>query len=351
MVSGNDKVLKSNIVCEIPETEITTSKPEENFLPEISRQNFVINSTPRKYTYDNLVQDIEKIQDIYGSMIQVQRLCNTIDDRIVYDVVLGDPSGENQILIFGAMHAREYITSQVVMRQLCATIDALNGYGVKEYKGIPIKELLKDVTIHFIPMSNPDGVAISQFGLAGIRSEMVQNKIKSMNVYDYEQWKSNAAGVDLNRNFDADWDSYVGTSKPSSERYKGISPGSEVESSALIRLTQNCNIKRTISYHTCGAVIYWYYKQSGDLLEESRKFASDVSNETGYYLDADYSALDPAGYKDWAVYKMHIPSLTIEVGDENGYWNANPVPIECFNEIWNRNKNVVYATVYNLKYE
>ena len=284
-------------------------------------------------------------------MIQVQKLCDTVDNRSVYDIVIGNPNGENQILIFGAMHAREYITSQIVMRQLCGAIDALNGYGKEEYKGIPIKELLKDITIHFIPMSNPDGITISQFGLTGIRDKKLQNKILSMDVYDYEQWKSNANGVDLNRNFDADWSSYVGALNPSSERYKGTLPGSEFESLALIKLTKECSIKRTISYHTCGAVIYWYYKQTGDVLEKSRNFANVISDETGYYLDADYSALDPAGYKDWAVYKMGIPSLTIEVGDENGYGNVNPVPINRFNDIWERNKNVVYATAYSLKYE
>ena len=44
----------------------------------------------------------------------------------MYDVVIGDLESENHILIMGAMHAREYITTQVVMRQLCDYIEKTN---------------------------------------------------------------------------------------------------------------------------------------------------------------------------------------------------------------------------------
>ena len=67
-------------------------------------------------------------------------------------------------------------------------------------------------------------------------------------------------------------------------------------------------------------------------------------------MNSDYTSLDAAGYKDWAVYKMGIPSITIEVGNENGGGIINPVPIEYFDSIWQRNKNVVYAAVYDVKY-
>ena len=87
------------------------------------------------------------------------------------------------------------------------------------------------------------------------------------------------------------------------------------------------------------------------MLSKSKKFAQTISDETGYYLDDDYTAVDAAGYKDWAVYKMGIPSLTIEVGAEEGSSIVNPVPIERFGRIWTRNKNVIFATIYNLKYE
>lgn len=294
------------------------------------------------------MHDVDILRTTYPSQVQVLKLCNTPDGREVVDIVLGDLNGNNQILIFGAMHAREYITMQVVMRQLCETLAALNGEG-GTYRGVSTAKLLQGLTIHFIPDSNPDGVAISQFGLNGINNSLLRSKIATM-TSDFEQWKANANGVDLNRNFDAGWHEFVGEPYPASERYKGTSPGSEPESAALIRLTQDYHIKRAISYHTCGALIYWYYKQSGNVLAESQKFANEISSATNYPLDDDYTAVDAAGYKDWAVYKLGVPSITIEVGAETGDL-VNPVPQSRFNSIWQRNKNVVYATAYNLKYE
>ena len=314
---------------------------------KLAEENLIIRTQPEKYSYDNLVADIQKIQKICPQ-VQVQTLCETADGRKVYDIVVGDLNNSEQILIFGAMHAREYITTQIVMRQLCDAIDATNGYG-KDYRGKNIQELLQGVTIHFVPMDNPDGVSISQFGLQGVQNENLRTNVATMtnNFYD---WKANAVGVDLNRNFDAGWQEFQGSSRPSPERYKGTFPGSEPEAAALINLVQKYPVKRTISYHTCGALIYWYYKQSGAVLAESEKFANAISRETGYYLDQDYTAVDAAGFKDWAVYKKGIPSITIETGAETGGVVAI-VPPSRFPEMWNRNKNVVYATIYNLKYE
>ena len=323
--------------------------PAENISDTIKfpRKDLIVYSEPEKYSYENLLNDIKILRETYPSQIQVLKLCDTPDGREVIDIVVGDLNGANQILIFGAMHAREYITMQVVMRQLCESLDALNGNG-GTYRGISAAELLQGLTIHFVPDSNPDGVAISQFGLSGIKNPTIRQQVSAMSG-DLEQWKANARGVDLNRNFDADWAEFVGSPYPAPERYKGNYPGSEPEAAALINLTQDYHIKRAISYHTCGALIYWYFKQSGSVLAESQKFAQEISHTTGYYLDEDYTAVDAAGYKDWAVYKLGVPSITIEVGAENGDY-VNPVPQRQFKTIWERNKNVVYATAYDLKY-
>ena len=327
----------------IPTEKVLAAETERNF-----RQDLIVYSSPAKYSYENFLHDAEIIRAAYSSQVQVLKLCDTPDGREVVDIVLGDLNGENQILIFGAMHAREYITMQVVMRQLCESLAALNGQG-GTYRGVDTAQLLQGLTIHFVPDSNPDGVAISQFGLDGIKNSSLRNKVATM-TNDFEQWKANANGVDLNRNFDAGWYEFIGEAYPGSERYKGTYPGSEPETAALIRLTEDYHIKRAISYHTCGALIYWYYKQSGNVLEESKKFADEISSVTNYPLDDDYTAVDAAGYKDWAVYKLGVPSITIEVGAEIGGL-VNPVPQSRFSEIWERNKNVVYATAYNLKFE
>ena len=96
-------------------------------------------------------------------------------------------------------------------------------------------------------MINPDGVSISQMGLEGCLTEETRERVleisrldgaQDMNAY-LRRWKSNSRGVDLNRNFDALWESYNdGLGRPSADHYKGTAPGSEPEAAALAALRQ-----------------------------------------------------------------------------------------------------------------
>ena len=128
--------------------------PPENFsdTTTLPRQKLIVYSSPEKYSYENLLHDVEILREAYPTQIQVVKLCDTADGRGVFDIVLGDISGDKQILIFGAMHAREYITAQIVMRQLCESLDALNGNG-QSYRGVSAAELLQGLTVHFVPNS------------------------------------------------------------------------------------------------------------------------------------------------------------------------------------------------------
>lgn len=77
--------------------------PQENFsaaavTQQSSRQNLIVYSSPEKYSYENFLHDVEILRDAYPSQIQVVKLCDTADGRGVFDIILGDPNGTNQIL-------------------------------------------------------------------------------------------------------------------------------------------------------------------------------------------------------------------------------------------------------------
>lgn len=318
-------------------TNIPSSAPEESIAREL-----IIDKKQEIYTYDDMEKDINVLKQIYPDIVTVNELCTTADTRKVYDVVVGDINSTEHVMIIGSMHAREYITTQLVMTLMT---DLLKNYESYTYNGISSEELVKNTAIHFIPMSNPDGVTVAQLGSSALRTQKARqfvDNVCSESGISYDQWKANAEGVDINRNFDAGWDEYTGASGPSAERYKGTSPGSSAEAAALIKLTESYNFRRTISYHTKGSLIYWYYKQTGSVRDESEQFVNAISSVTGYYPDDNYQAVDAAGYKDWAVYKKGIPSITIEVGGEAP---NNPVPYSYFGSIYDRNKDVVWATL------
>lgn len=314
-------------------------------------KTLLIDQNPAVYTYENLVSDTKLLKTRYSSFFSADSLGETADGRQILHFVIGDKGASRKILINGGIHAREYITCQLVMRQTVAFLDHLKNED--SYGDISYQDLLRDTTIHVICMVNPDGVSISQQGLDGVQTDTARENLEqiaqmdgaSLSDTDYlEQWKSNANGVDLNRNFDALWDSYADPAgHPSADHYKGTAPGCEVESNALIQLTLQEQFSRTISYHTQGDVIYWYFGQEGALYDQTLAFANTISATTGYPLDADYQSLDPAGYKDWAIQSQGIPSLTIEVGTGN-----TPVAPEQFETIWEENQFVWEETLKTL---
>ena len=303
------------------------------------------------YTYGEFQRDMAALQKNAGAALRVDEIGQTVDGNKLYDFRVGNPSAERHLLVFGGIHAREYITAQLVMRQLVQLLSDQSTNG--SYENMAVRELLSNTEIHFIPMANPDGIGISQLGLEGLRTEAVRETVRQIASKDgkaltesyLRQWKSNANGVDLNRNFDALWESYNDhLGHASADHYKGTAPECELESKALADLTRQFQFDATLSYHTQGEVIYWNFGQEGELKDMSLLLANRVSELTGYRLDGNFQALDTAGYKDWAISKMGIPSLTIEAGH-----GGNPVDPAQMDAIWRENRNVVPMTLKLLK--
>lgn len=318
-------------------------------VPLVTEADLIITTDPQMYTYVDMKQDLKVLLQLYPEYLTIDTLGQTLDKREIYHLVIGNPQGETRVFINGSIHGREYMTSQLVMKQTAAFLKHISSgdsYGDQTYAS-----LMENTVIHVVPMINPDGVTISQFGFEGIQSEHVKERVRSIASLDGEEaegyyltrWKANANGVDINRNFDALWEDYAGAGHPSSDHYKGESIGCEPESAALIALTQQEMFDRTISYHTQGSVIYWYFGQEGEPYEETLDFADCISKVTGYPTDANYEYLDPAGYKDWGIDKLGIPGLTVEIGTE-----TSPVPASQFAGIWERNQYVWEETILNV---
>ena len=300
-----------------------------------------------RYTYGEFQRDLSQLQKQAGSALRVDVLGKTVDGNQLYDLRVGNPEAKHHLLVFGGIHAREYITVQLVMRQTVELLAAQQKNG--SFRDAAIRDLLADTEIHLIPMANPDGVSISQLGMDGIHTEAVRETVRNIAAKDgkqltagyLQQWKSNANGVDLNRNFDALWESYNDhLGHASADHYKGTTPECEIESKALADLTRQVKFDATLSYHTQGEVIYWNFGQEGALRDMTLALAKRTAELTGYRVDGNFQALDTAGYKDWAISKMGIPSLTIEAGH-----GGNPVDPAQMESIWRENKDVVPMTL------
>lgn len=318
--------------------------------PEVSKgidgfagtvQNPVV-SVSEKYTYDQMSNDISSLSSRYGSLMKTNIIGTSLDGRNLYEVVVGNPNAGKHVLIHAGIHAREYMTPLLVMKQMEY---ALAFYSTGSYEGRQLSQMFDQVAIHFVPMVNPDGISLSQRGIGAIRSEQLRQAIQGCYASDValgrtsaafdrylNYWKANGRGVDLNQNFPANWELVNTAPAPSYATFRGTSALSEPESQALANLVQSRSWAATISYHSMGNIIYWDY-QNNKVTEQSRVLADMVSGKTGYRLAGSSGH---GGFKDWVqINDSPAPSLTLEVGSV-----ACPMPVSEFTDVWNRNSQV-----------
>ena len=106
-----------------------------------------------------------------------------------------------------------------------------------------------------------------------------------------------------------------------------------------MELTNDFGPDSTISYHSRGEYVYWYFGQTGEALDRDETLALHIRDLTGYAcLTRENADVDSfAGYKDWCVEKLGIPAFTIENGANE--WGV-PVPIEHFDEIYRCSRDI-----------
>lgn len=315
--------------------------PWNNFLDSAILNPVV--KVAEKYSYDQMVSDIQQLQARYGEKIHVNVIGQSHDGRDIYEVIVGNINAPKHILLQGAIHAREYMTPLLMMKQ---AETALFHYDTGQYDGMMLRDMLQQTALHFIPMSNPDGVALSQFGLDGLRSDFLKQTVLSCYARDTAEgrtalpieqylplWKSNAMGVDLNHNFPADWDGIITSAAANSfAGYKGASPLSEPESQALASMADKYSWTTTVSYHSMGNIIYWD-TQISKVKDASMSLAQRISGVTGYRMDESDGK---GGYKDWMQSKdSPVPGITIEVGSV-----SCPLPVSQYDEVWKQNRAV-----------
>ena len=194
-------------------------------------------------------------------------------------------------MVQASIHAREFITTTVLMAQIDYMLKNLDT--PYENSSYTCRELLDRICFHIVPMSNPDGVEIVQ---TGVISSLYRGDIENI---DHRLWKANAKGIDLNSNFDALWENYKSPSSPSPERYKGSRPECAAESKALADYVRNNPIDITLSYHTMGSVIFWDFPDQDKMNALNLSLSAAIVNKSGFYPYSDPSTC--AGFRDWAI--------------------------------------------------
>ncbi len=263
------------------------------------------------YSYEQMLIDSKRLTETYPDLIAAENIGESVEGRELLLIKLG--KGEKNVLLAGAHHAREYISSTFLMEVIdeyarCYETD--NDFG--DYD---IKSLLDDVTVYIVPMVNPDGVNLVQNGLEAVKDP---EKIMSMNMLkdSFSEWKANINGVDLNRQYPCHWDEKrSNTDVPSSEMYKGTAPATEPEVQAMMALCQENDFLLAASFHTKGEVIYWADSGTQNSIEASSSIAQTMSDVTGYDLMpvSEDAAVYGAGFENWFRQEFSRPGFCVEL--------------------------------------
>ena len=321
-------------------------------------------------TYD----DIEKLCSTYPDRLSYNIIGTSCDGRNIYEVIFGNPDAENHIMMQAAIHGREYMTAQLAMKLLEYYAYY---YETAEFNRISYEELFSQTAIHIVPMTNPDGVTISQLGVNALNNDYYADLVyecyerdKGTLVYEedangdmnwaehyldknfkredcentreitFEEyqtiWKANAVGVDLNSNFDAGWEDLELKEAPAYGSFKGYQKVSEPESRALVELAYKYDYCCFVSYHSRGQLIYYdVLGNTPENTEASTNFATLLDNWIKYKMvntNKGYN-VNLGGFGDWVQLKLNKPSVTIESGKK-----PCPLGSEEFPAMWYRHR-------------
>ncbi|QQR65356.1 hypothetical protein IPH92_02120 [Candidatus Kaiserbacteria bacterium] len=219
-------------------------------------------------------------------------------------------TGETELLFVGGIHGGYSWNT------------ALVAYELMDYLKENPNVIPKEIRVTVIPVLNPDGLT-KVVGTA----DMFKKSDVSTSEDILVSGRFNAHDVDLNRNFDCDWQS-SGT-----WQNKVVSGGnktfSEPESQAF---------REYITSNTPDAVIVWYSASGGvfasnchsEILEETTAILNVYSKASGYmaYKDFDFYAIT-GDMVNWLA-KNKIPAISVLLTNHTDTeWNKNQAGIEA----------------------
>ena len=262
--------------------------------------------------------------------------------------------GEPEVLYDGMHHARE----PMGMMNLIFFLEHL----IDNYGSSPeVTYLVDNRKLWLVPIVNPDGYAI--------------NESIYVNTSDFGFWRKNALdnntngyiddgdGVDLNRNYGYMWgyDDIGSSPYPNSSTYRGPSPFSEPETSAMKTLCESRTFLFGLNYHQHGNLLIYPYgyndletadslifREVGDKLTELNNYQFGTGMQTiNYFTNGDAD--------DWMygeqVTKDKIFAMTPEIGSyTDNFWPAQERILPLAEEHLYPNIFLAYAAGFHVTF-
>jgi len=317
------------------------------------------------HNYPEVVRTLIYLEELYPDIVDVFSIGKSWRDGDIYCIKLTNESNTHpkpKVFFVGYHHAREPITAELA---LYFAVDAVTKFGTNE----TITHMLNYSEIYIIPALNVDGF-----------NAVKQNEWQRKNVHPYDEdgdtlldedppddedgdgyiedlyfWNGTyyefirwegidddgdgllnedwVGGVDLNRNYDYQWNATCesGSPYPWAEDYRGPAPFSEPETQAIRDLALSHDFKYAISFHSGSEVIGypWGYTNAptphdatfGEVAGNLSALVGAPCGQIGKYMYTTSGSWD-----DWMYGNRSTFALTCEIYTNNSAWQYEPGP-------------------------
>lgn len=315
--------------------------PHMSLASEVVQKGDIVDTSEHLYSYVEMTEDIQQLGERYPDKIQVSVIGHSVDNRMILQVIMGNPNAQKAIYVQSTIHAREWMNTWIMVKSLEMCLD---NWDQVLRNGQTYGQIFNECCVYFIPMVNPDGVTISQFGFDAISDVGLRNYAASLRRDgDHTRWKANARGIDLNRQFSVGWNSRINHTQPWSADYNGMAPFTEPEAITVKNALEQREFVAALTYHSTEGAIYWDLGQQGELRDRTLELALLCQSVTGYRISSDCSALKGLEY-NYMIWEKQIPTICIETGNV-----ICPLPYSQWSMLWEQNQMMLVETAAHYK--
>lgn len=221
--------------------------------------------------------------------------------------------GDTEVLFVGGIHAGYGPSTSLVAFELIAALESGD---------ITVPE---SMTVTVVPVLNPDGLE-ETVGTTGVFA------VSDIPTTDRTAGRFNGGIVDLNRNFDCDWEA-SGTWR-SQTVSGGEAPFSEPEAQALKNYVENENPDAVVVYYSqAGEVVAG--NCGGSVSDEILTLTNTYADASGYEAKESFEYYEVNGDATNWMAKIGVPAVGVLLGSHtNAEWSQNMAGIEAVLELY-----------------
>ncbi len=281
---------------------------------------------PLPLDHARMMQYLECFRERYP-FLEIQNLGTSVLGKNIPIIALGQ--GKKSILYVGAHRGTEWITTVLLMRFINEYAECYRTG--RHIYSVYLPYLFRQRRILIVPMLNPDGVDYVINGVA--KDNPLQERLIKMNdgSNDFSLWQANGRGVDLNHNYNVDFEAYrddaakrgINSGAPSG--YGGEEAQSEPETAYLCHYLHYVQgeLGAVLSFHTGGEEIS--YSGNGVTLPRSLPLAKILSRLSAYRLAKPEENAALGSLSDFCIQGLQIPAFTLRCGK-----GPSPLPQELY---------------------